>query len=516
MVERNEMAAIFLVACMVALTACGGGTAGNRFTVAVTVSGLTGDGLVLRNNGSDELVIPADGSYAFAAPVADGGTYVVAVSSQPIDQGCEVSGGSGTVRGKDVTDVNVVCGAWTKVVGAPEQATYAHAAATDSAGNVYVAGYTTGALPGGEQVGIEDYFLISYDPAGNRRFVRQIGAPGTKSNAYDVAVAADGSIYVAGQTNGGLDDNAVTGWSMFLSKYDTAGNHLYTRQLGVVGAMTYAHAVTTDTAGNVYVAGATGGGLDGNVLSGTQDLFLAKYDAEGNRLYTRQFGAAGAYVAVNTLALDRWGDIYVGGYTSAGLGGNGQTGSWDMYIVKFDATGTYAYARQIGYIGVGSFLTSLLTDVDGNVIAVGATDGRIDGNLKVGTRDLVIARYSAAGDWLGAQQSGVVGKSTAAHDVATDEAGNIYVTGYSAGDYDGNPLNGTYDLIFSKYDAAGSRLFTRQLGVIGAASYGSAVAVGGDGSAYVAGYTEGDLDGKAAVGGMNMFLVKYGPDGIKR
>ena len=39
-----------------------------------------------------------------------------------------------------------------------------------------------------------------------------------------------------------------------------------------------------DSSDKVYVTGTTNGGLDGNALSGTFDLFVTKYDSAGNRL----------------------------------------------------------------------------------------------------------------------------------------------------------------------------------------------------------------------------------------
>ena len=100
------------------LAACGGGgtvtppPAGTH-TVSVTVSGLrhSYDGATLRNNGGDDLRVYADGSYAFATPVADGSAYAVTVSAQPTGpaQTCSVANGSGTVSGSNVTNVAVSC-----------------------------------------------------------------------------------------------------------------------------------------------------------------------------------------------------------------------------------------------------------------------------------------------------------------------------------------------------------------------------------------------------------------------
>ena len=56
-----------------------------------------------------------------------------------------------------------------------------------------------------------------------------------------------------------------------------------TKQLGVSGTNTEATGVAVDGSGNVYVAGFTGGGLDGNALTGTEDFFVTKYNSTGNK-----------------------------------------------------------------------------------------------------------------------------------------------------------------------------------------------------------------------------------------
>jgi subtilisin-like proprotein convertase family protein/subtilisin family serine protease len=84
----------------------------SSFTIGVTVSGLTGIGLLLRNNCGDNLPIAADGSFTFGASVLSGATYGVAVITQPTvpNQTCVVTNASGTVGGGNVTNVAVACG----------------------------------------------------------------------------------------------------------------------------------------------------------------------------------------------------------------------------------------------------------------------------------------------------------------------------------------------------------------------------------------------------------------------
>lgn len=81
------------------------------FTVGGTVTGLTGTGLVLRNNGGDDLSVSADGAFTFATPVPSGAAFSVTVQTQPNGptQTCDVAGASGTVGDGPVTTVVVNC-----------------------------------------------------------------------------------------------------------------------------------------------------------------------------------------------------------------------------------------------------------------------------------------------------------------------------------------------------------------------------------------------------------------------
>lgn len=81
------------------------------FSVGGTVTGLMGTGLVLQNNGGDDLSIAADGVFQFDTEVADGESFEVTVISQPSDlsQTCSVSNGSGVIDAADITDIEVDC-----------------------------------------------------------------------------------------------------------------------------------------------------------------------------------------------------------------------------------------------------------------------------------------------------------------------------------------------------------------------------------------------------------------------
>ena len=78
-------------------------------TTSRTVSNLTGNGLVLQNNGADDLAVAANGPFSFATELVSGSTYSVRVATQPTAQTCRVTNGNGTISSADVTNIAVSC-----------------------------------------------------------------------------------------------------------------------------------------------------------------------------------------------------------------------------------------------------------------------------------------------------------------------------------------------------------------------------------------------------------------------
>ena len=103
----------------------------------------------------------------------------------------------------------------------------------------------------------------------------------TNDYANGVATDSSGNVYVTGGTKGGLDGNTSTGNTLG-SLYETSTGFTipWTKQLGT-SSYDYAYGVATDSSGNVYVTGKTGGGLDGNTSAGDSDLFVVKYNTSG-------------------------------------------------------------------------------------------------------------------------------------------------------------------------------------------------------------------------------------------
>ncbi len=123
--QRKPMRLCSLPLLAVVLTACGGGGGGGEtttppppppppppstFTIGGSASGVNGTGLVLQNNGGDDLSVGSNGGFTFASAVNDGASYNVSVSVQPSNpsQNCTVTNGTGTATA-NVTNVSVTC-----------------------------------------------------------------------------------------------------------------------------------------------------------------------------------------------------------------------------------------------------------------------------------------------------------------------------------------------------------------------------------------------------------------------
>ncbi len=290
------------------------------------------------------------------------------------------------------------------------------------------------------------------------------------------------------------------------------GSPTWTKQLGVSGKYTVANGVTMDSSGNVYVAGYTSGGLDGNTLTGPYDSFVTMYDSSGNKVRTKQLGVSGKYTVAYGVAVDSSGNVYVVGYTSGGLDGNTLTGTYDCFVTMYDSFGNKVRTKQLGVSGQDTYATGVAVDPSDNVYVVGSTTGGLDGNTLMGTTDFFVTKYDSSGNKVRTKQLGVSGQDTYAYGVVVDPSGNVGVAGCTTGGLDGNTLRGPYDFFFTTYDSSGNKVRTKQIGVAEKDKRVRGVAVDSSGSIYVAGYTTCGLDGNTLAGHAgysDFFVTKY-------
>lgn len=206
---------------------------------------------------------------------------------------------------------------------------FANALAVDAGGNIMMAGSTNGSLSG-SFAGESDAFVRKYDPKGNELWTRQFGTV-TIDEATALVVDAEGNIIVAGGTEGKLSGSSAGYYDVFVRKYNPKGNELWTRQFGTAKD-DFAKALAVDAEGNIVVAGTTMGNLSGS-SAGNYDSFVRKYGPKGNELWTRQFGTVTIDEAT-ALAVDPAGNIMVAGFTGGSLSGS-SAGDYDVFVMIY-------------------------------------------------------------------------------------------------------------------------------------------------------------------------------------
>ncbi|QDU89475.1 Beta-propeller repeat protein [Pirellulimonas nuda] len=263
--------------------------------------------------------------------------------------------------------------------------------ATDVVGNVYTTGYGRNESRTGDD---NDAFLVKHDPQGGEQWTRWLG---TEANDLGYAVATDllGSLYIAGSTRGDLGGANAGGSDAFVAKYSVDGALLWSHQFGTL-ASDIGRAVATDVLGNVYVTGTTSGLLAEEAVGGA-DGFLVKLDPEGTPLWERQFGS----VLLDTpygLSVDTAGGVYVAGSTHGGLeganagaiGGNPASQN-DAFLLKFDTSGHRLWSRQFGTADLDK-VNAVTVDAAGLVYVAGDTRGDLAAPNS-GRDDVFLARF---------------------------------------------------------------------------------------------------------------------------
>jgi len=327
----------------------------------------------------------------------------------------------------------------------------AYGLSLDSSKNIYIAGYTSGGLDGNSNSGDNDTFLVKYDPNGLKQWTKQLGTSSDEI-VWGLSVDLSDNIYITGYTDGGLDGNTNLGSNdAFFIKYNSQGIKQWTKQIGT-SLKDYGASIVTDSSNNIYLAGETYGGLDGNTNSGGYDAFLIKYNSDAVVQWTKQLGTSSNDVVWGT-TIDSLDNIYVTGYTEGGLEGNNNSGGLDMFVFKYSSSGTNNRTKLLGTssdeVGYG-----ISVDSSDNIYVVGETEGGLDGYISSGGKDIIVIKYNSNLTKQWSQQIGT-SNNESGRAVAVDSLNNIYVTGYTFGGLDGNTNLGSSDIFLMKFNSSG-------------------------------------------------------------
>ncbi|MFB2970208.1 S8 family serine peptidase [Aerosakkonema sp. BLCC-F183] len=263
----------------------------------------------------------------------------------------------------------------------------------DGAGNVYIAGSTMGSFDVLKSVQKitpnQDVFITKYDSDGNQLWVKDFGSS-KHEYPWSMTVDSAGSIYMVGYTEGAFGGESKGSDDAFVTKYDSDGNQVWLRQFGTV-ATDRAFGISLDNTGNVYISGFSSGSLDGNINSGGSDSLVVKYDNSGNHLWTKQFGTTSSDNAT-TISIDKTGSIYLAGITKGGLDGKNNAGLNDVFITRYDSNGNRSWSDQLGTVGEDQLL-KLIIDNDNNMYLTGVASGSLLGQPYAGSYDALLLKY---------------------------------------------------------------------------------------------------------------------------
>ncbi len=279
------------------------------------------------------------------------------------------------------------------------------------------------------------------------RWYQNISSIGRES-ATSVALGKDGSIYVVGETSDNLAGNNNNGgaFDAFVSKFDSAGNNVWTNLLGSSDWDT-ASDVLVALDGSLYVSGLVSGKVNGINSAGSTDGFLAKYSASGELNWVRLLGGSGADSS-GELFEDGNGRIYIINTTAYSYPGNSTPGD---YLSIFDRAGKLITTSFLGLNADSHF--SLMPD--GTLFRLGKE-----------SEDAIFAKYDIKGQMLWERTIGSIGVDEATC-LTTDLSGNVYVAGITYGNLKGYSNQGSEDIFLAKLSPTGAFEWTRTIGTKG-------------------------------------------------
>ncbi|MDD3625777.1 MAG: SBBP repeat-containing protein [bacterium] len=394
---------------------------------------------------------------------------------------------------------------WAVVFGENKESQYINDIVVDNEGNIYAAGKTTGDFDGNTCVAGHEAFVIKYSSAGIKQWTKLLGE-GWVNYADQIAADSLGNVYIVGTNEGGtINGVAHQGQGdIFLAKFDSNGNKIWSRHYGTT---TYdrGFGITVDSSNNIYVTGYTSGDLDGETRVGSDDYFITKFDSDGTKKWTILDGSTSWDCAYSICADDTDG-VYVTGYVNGSLHGKTHVGNGDLFYAKYNSSGVYQFSNQLG-----STMDDQGTDIfykSGYCAVLGQTGGDFDGNTKVGNDgDYALVKFQTSDgvkQW--SLQNGPPNLGLYAYSVTIDDSNDILSVGSTSGTFPGWYNHGLGDVWVTKHNSSG----TFQWSYMEGTAYpddGCGIVALGSNQIFIGGDTRGNFLGESHTADFNYFDI---------
>ena len=408
---------------------------------------------------------------------------------------------------------------WSKRFGAIGSATRGFSVATSPSGEVFLTGTFTGAVSFGGNELTGRVFLAKYDSNGNHVWSEPVGLPNS-INVYAMAVDAGGNAVLTGQFSGtqnlgGEDLIAVGSADLYIAKFDEDGNHVWSRSVGTL-TEDVGLAVAIDNDENVLVTGF--------VHRFAANIIVVKYGAAGSLLWSKELGGAQHDEGLS-IATDASGGVIVAGsfLDTVNFGGSQDLvsdGQADIFLAKYDSGGGHQWSKRFGGIGYDACF-SLATDAEGSVFTTGNFQGVVSFGGDEFTSngddvDAFVAKYDSDGQHLWSHGFGGPSYEYGYH-LDVDDWGNVHIIGsftqtINAG---GNDLfsAGATDAFVASYGGNGQHIWSQSFGDTG---YDAGQSIDADvaGNLLITGYFDGSVDfgggPLSSVGSPDAYFAKFG------
>ncbi len=275
----------------------------------------------------------------------ENGASAVAVEGGHVYVGGYTAGGSGNAGGEDAVlyklNANDLSQVWVRQFGSTDNDRIS-AVAVDGAGAIYAAGFASGSLPGETAIGTlgqSDAFVVKYNAEGTPQWLQRFGTPfsdgATGLAASSSAVVVTG--YVAGLLEPGFLYNGGT--DLFVRKLNPDGSEAWLKQYSPTDpAFITPYGLALDAAGNVYLAGEVNTSVDGTAPpQGGKDVFLMRYNADGTMAWARQEGSSQDEIALAVTV--RGSEVYLTGWSKGAFDDYTNQGQEDLFVLKYDTDG---------------------------------------------------------------------------------------------------------------------------------------------------------------------------------